>query len=93
MGVNNIALVPSGGAQGELTIEYFSAYTEERDIVVIDSQARTITKNGADIYYLKADGSEFPTLAPGENTLYLTSEQTSDEGYAEIKFKQGYLSI
>ena len=93
VGVNNIALVPSGGAQGELSIDYFSAYTEDRDIVVIDSQARTITKNGADIYYLKADGSEFPTLAPGENTLYLTSEQTSDEGYAEIKFKQGYLSI
>ena len=92
-GVNNIVLVPSGGAQGELSIDYFSAYTEDRDIVVIDSQARTITKNGADIYYLKADGSEFPTLAPGENTLYLTSEQTSDEGYAEIKFKQGYLSI
>lgn len=93
VGVNNIALVPSGGAQGELSIDYFSVYTEDRDIVVIDSQARTITKNGADIYYLKADGSEFPTLAPGENTLYLTSEQTSDEGYAEIKFKQGYLSI
>lgn len=94
VGQNNlVAEYATGNAQGELSIDYFSAYTEERDIVVIDSQARTITKNGADIYYLKADGSEFPTLAPGENTLYLTSEQTSDEGYAEIKFKQGYLSI
>lgn len=63
------------------------------DVVVIDSQARTITLNGQDIYHLKSEESEFLLLAPGNNKLYLTSEVSDDSGYAEVKFKQGYLSI
>lgn len=63
------------------------------DVAIIDSQARTITLNGQDIYHLKSEESEFLLLAPGNNKLYLTSEVSDDSGYAEVKFKQGYLSI
>lgn len=63
------------------------------DTATIDSQARTVTLNGSDAYYAKSDESEFLILAPGQNKLYLTSETSDDSGYAEVKFKQGYLSI
>lgn len=92
-GQNNISIVPSAGAQGTMIVSYATEYTVDQDVAVIDSQARTITINGQDAYHLKTDESEFLLLAPGENKLYLTSATDTDEGYAEVKFKQGYLSI
>ena len=91
-GENNISIVGTG-AQGEMTVRYATDYTVNQDIITIDSQARTITLNGQDVYHLKTSESEFLVLAPGENKLYLTSEVSDDSGYAEVKFKQGYLSI
>ena len=91
-GENNISLVGTG-AQGGMVISYATDYTVNQDIITIDSQARTITLNGQDVYHLKTSESEFLVLAPGENKLYLTSEVSDDSGYAEVKFKQGYLSI
>ena len=92
VGANNI-YTDTPGALPTLEVDYSTDYDETRDTVVIDSQARTITLNGADIYHLKTEESGFPVLAPGENRMYLTSATTSDTGYAEVKFKQGYLSI
>lgn len=92
VGANNI-YTDTPSALPTLEVDYPTDYDEEHDTVVIDSQARTITLNGADIYHLKTEESEFPVLAPGENRMYLTSATTSDTGYAEVKFKQGYLSI
>ena len=63
------------------------------DTVIIDSQLKTVTFNGTDYYDAIVDVSDFVTLAPGSNRVYLTSVVTSDGGKAEIKFKQGYLSI
>lgn len=91
-GENNISLIGTG-VQGEMVISYATDYTVNQDIITIDSQARTITLNGQDVYHLKTSESEFLVLAPGENKLYLTSEVSDDSGYAEVKFKQGYLSI
>lgn len=92
-GVNNIMLIPSGGAQGEMEVSY--ATTEDIDYheVVIDCQARTVTQDGHNLYPALADGSEFIRLVPGENKLYLTSEVESDNGTAEVKFKKGNISI
>lgn len=92
IGANNI-YTGTPSALPTLEVDYPTDYDEEHDTIVIDSQARTITLNGADIYHLKTEESEFPVLAPGENRMYLTSVTTSDTGYAEVKFKQGYLSI
>lgn len=63
------------------------------DVLTIDSLLRTVTLNGQDIYHLVAEGSSFITIQAGQNKMGLTSAYTSDEGYAEVKFKQGYLSI
>ena len=92
VGANNIC-TDTPSALPTLEVDYPTDYDEEHGTIIIDSQARTITLNGADIYHLKTEESEFPVLAPGENRMYLTSATTSDTGYAEVKFKQGYLSI
>lgn len=92
IGTNNV-YTDTPSAVPTLEVDYPTDYDETHDTVVIDSQARTVTLNGADIYHLKTEESEFPVLAPGENRMYLTSVTTSDTGYAEVKFKQGYLSI
>ena len=91
-GQNNLATITLNSIP-TLELEYGTAYDEFRDAITIDSQARTITMNGVDIYDKKTSASEFLMIAPGENKLVLTSAQTSDEGYAEVKFKQGYISI
>lgn len=63
------------------------------DTIIVDSQLRTATLNGTDIYHLIKPGSQFITIAPGSNGMVLTSETTSDTGIAEVSFKQGYISI
>jgi phage-related protein len=89
----NIAFA-EGNAQGSLAISYFTDKNPDvRDEIVIDSRLRTVTLNGLDIYHLIAEGSEFLMLAPGENKLSLQSDITGDNGYAQVSYKQGYLSI
>ena len=92
LGVNNIG-TETLNAVPTLDIGYYTSYEKQTDVVVIDSQANTITLNGLDIYNLMTEGSEFIEIAPGDNIMLLTSTQTSDDGYAEVKYKQGYLSI
>ena len=92
-GVNNIFTV-TPNEQGTLEISYYTHKTaDNRDEIVIDSRLRTVALNGLDIYHLIETGSEFLMLAPGENKLSLQSDITGDNGYAEVSYKQGYLSI
>ena len=88
----NVFLIPSGGAQGTLIL---GAPNDPKpaDVVLIDTQMKTVTFNGQNIYHLLKEGSSFFTLAPGDNSMYLTSDVSSDTGKAEIKFKQGFVSI
>jgi phage-related protein len=92
-GTNNITTI-TPNEQGTIEIGYMTEKSQNRrDVIVIDSRMRTVTLNGADVYHLIAEGSEFPLLAPGENKLVLHSDITGDNGYAEVNYKQGYLSI
>lgn len=91
---NITTLYADGNEQGTLSISYFTDKNPDtRDELVIDSRLRTITLNGLDVYHLQAPGSEFLMLAPGENRLSLQSDITGDNGYAQVSYKQGYLSI
>lgn len=91
---NITTLYAQGNEQGTLSISYFTDKNPDtRDELVIDSRLRTITLNGLDVYHLQAPGSEFLMLAPGENRLALQSDITGDNGYAQVSYKQGYLSI
>ena len=94
-GTNNITtVIAAGNAQGEVQVSYYTHQDPAtRDEIIIDSRLRTITLNGLDIYDKKTDGSEFLMLAPGENKLMLQSDIDGDNGYAEVNYKQGYLSI
>ena len=91
---NITTIYANGNEQGTLSISYFTDKNPDtRDELVIDSRLRTITLNGLDVYHLQAPGSEFLMLAPGENRLALQSDITGDNGYAQVSYKQGYLSI
>lgn len=91
---NIITLYAEGNEQPTLDVSYFTDKNPDtRDELVIDSRLRTITLNGLDVYHLQAPGSEFLMLAPGENRLALQSDITGDNGYAQVSYKQGYLSI
>lgn len=93
VGINNIFTV-TPNEQGTIELTYMTEKSDDRrDVIVIDSRMRTITLNGTDAYHLLAEGSEFPLLAPGENKLLLRSDTPGDNGYAEVNYKQGYLSI
>ena len=94
-GANTITtVIAAGNAQGEVQVSYYTHQDPAtRDEIIIDSRLRTITLNGLDIYDKKTDGSEFLMLAPGENKLMLQSDIDGDNGYAEVNYKQGYLSI
>lgn len=91
---NITILYADGNEQPTLDVSYFTDKNPDtRDELVIDSRLRTITLNGLDVYHLQAPGSEFLMLAPGENRLALQSDITGDNGYAQVSYKQGYLSI
>ena len=91
---NITSIYAAGNVQGTLSVSYFTDKNPDtRDELIIDSRLRTITLNGLDVYHLQAPGSEFLMLAPGENRLALQSDITGDNGYAQVSYKQGYLSI
>lgn len=78
---------------GNQIIELDNLTMSASDKVVIDTQTRTVTLNGADVYDLLSEDSSFMTILPGENIMALNSDTTSDAGTVKIKFKQGFITI
>jgi len=63
------------------------------DVIIINTALETITMNGLDVYYLLADGFDFIDINAGDNSMYITSTNNGDAGYAEVKFNSGYIGI
>lgn len=77
------------------TKESVKVYTQTRegDTLEINCKLKTITLNGADVYYLKSDASVFFGLTAGQNELSFISENQNDKGKAEISYASGFIEI
>lgn len=77
------------------TKESVKVYTQTRegDTLEINCKLKTITLNGADVYYLKSDASVFFGLIAGQNELSFISENQNDKGKAEISYASGFIEI
>lgn len=67
--------------------------TGENDTLEINCKLKTITLNGADVYYLKSEASVFFGLVSGINELSFISENQNDKGKAEISYASGFIEI
>lgn len=74
-------------------IELVNTTLSSTDVVEIDTRTRTVTLNGSDVYDYLSEDSSFLQLEPGDNTMALISDTASDTGSAQIKFKQGFITI
>lgn len=61
------------------------------DEVLIDTKFMTATLNGENIF--DSVSGDYITLMPGSNRCMLISASASDDGYAQIRYKGGYLGI
>lgn len=66
---------------------------QEGDVLEINNKTKTIIYNGTDAYHLQSEASEFFELVAGDNELVLVSDNQNDEGYAEISYASGFMSI
>lgn len=67
--------------------------TSANDTLEINCKLKTITLNGADVYYLKSDASVFFGLVSGVNEMVFVSENQNDKGKAEISYASGFIEI
>lgn len=63
------------------------------DLLEIDMKNRTVTYNGLNVYGLRAEGSSFWGLVPGDNILVLQTDVGSEATIAEIKYQSGFIGI
>lgn len=68
----------------------------DNDTVVIDTTPtmHTVVLNGVtNIYNTIQDGSEFPVLIPGNNSLIFIGRNDSDNAIVEVRYNSGYMGV
>lgn len=70
-----------------------SINTNDGDELVIDMLNRTIKLNGSDVIGNKVDGSVWFGLLVGDNPIRFDTDSTSDNGYAEVVWRNGVTGI
>lgn len=63
------------------------------DVVVIDTDKRTATLNGASVLYLLDDASTWLSLAPGDTRIQYTTDNGSDDGVATVTWRNAIASV
>lgn len=63
------------------------------DVVVIDTDKRTATLNGASVLYLLDDASTWLQLNPGDTRIQYSTDNGSDDGTASVTWRNAIASV
>lgn len=67
--------------------------TADGNELKIDMKNETVTYNGGNIYNLRAAGSKFWGLIPGDNIIELVTDIPSEQTEAELYYRSGFLTV
>lgn len=100
----NVTIYPQFRIEGETTNPRFTNVdtgefieltlnASTGDVVVIDTDKRTATLNGASVLYLLNDASTWLQLDPGDTRIQYSTDNGSDDGTASVTWRNAIASV